>query len=56
VFLSDVPEELDAARAAGLQTIWVIREVEGRYRLDAGADSPHPIVTRLTDARLERLA
>lgn len=55
IFLSDVPEELDAARAAGLQTIWVIREVEGRYRLDAAADSPHPTVARLTDARLEGL-
>lgn len=52
VFLSDVPEELDAARAAGVQTIWVIREVEGRYTLDAGADSPHPVITRLMDARL----
>ncbi len=56
LFLSDVPEELDAARAAGIQTIWVIREVEGRYRLDEGADSPHPVVARLTDAKLERLA
>lgn len=55
VFLSDVPEELDAARAAGVQTIWVIREVEGRYTLDAAADSPHPAIARLTDARLERL-
>lgn len=53
VFLSDVPEELDAARAAGIQTIWVIREVEGRYRLEAAADSPHAVVARLTDARLE---
>lgn len=55
LFLSDIPEELDAARAAGIQTVWVIREVEGRYRLAAGADSPHPVIARLTDAKLERL-
>lgn len=53
LFLSDVPEELDAARAAGVQTIWVIREVEGRYRLDAAAGSPHPVIARLTDAKLD---
>lgn len=56
VFLSDVPEELDAARAAGVQTLWVIREVEGRYRLDAAADSPHEAVAQLTQARLEARA
>lgn len=55
LFLSDIPEELDAARAAGVRTLWVIREVEGRYRLDAGADSPHPVITQLTDAKIERL-
>lgn len=52
VFLSDVPEELDAAAESGLQTVWVIREVEGRYRLADAAGSPHPAVERLTDIRL----
>lgn len=28
LFLSDVREELDAARAAGLQTAWLVRDVE----------------------------
>ncbi|TVS18686.1 MAG: acireductone synthase [Gammaproteobacteria bacterium] len=55
LFLSDVPEELDAARAAGLGTVWVIREEEGRYRLAASADSPHQVVARLTDLSLEPL-
>ncbi len=55
LFLSDVPEELDAAHAAGLGTVWVIREEEGRYRLAAGADSPHQVVARLTDLSLEAL-
>jgi len=28
LFLSDVKEELDAARAAGMQTRWLVRDVE----------------------------
>jgi len=43
VFLSDVPEELDAARAAGLATVQVVRD--GRTRLAGG----HPHVTRLDE-------
>ena len=34
LFLSDIKEELDAARAAGMQTIWLVREGS----IDAGAD------------------
>lgn len=49
LFLSDVPEELDAAAAAGMRTTWVLRENEGRYTLADSADSPHPVVTTLTD-------
>lgn len=49
LFLSDVPEELDAARAAGMPTTWVIRENEGRHTLAEGEASPHPAVPRLTD-------
>ena len=26
LFLSDIPEELDAAQAAGMQTIWLVRD------------------------------
>lgn len=52
LFLSDVPEELDAARTAGLQTLWVIREEEGRYRLADAAGSAHPAIARLTDLTL----
>lgn len=36
VFLSDVREELDAARAAGMQTRWLVREGT------LGADPAHP--------------
>ena len=53
VFLSDVPEELDAAHSAGMETVWVIREEEGRYRLDDAAGSPHQVVARLTDLQLD---
>jgi enolase-phosphatase E1 len=49
LFLSDVPEELDAARAAGMATAWVLRENEGRYTLADAEGSPHPAVTALTD-------
>lgn len=49
VFLSDVVEELDAARAAGMRTLWVIREEEGRQ---APAASTHQTIARLTDADL----
>jgi enolase-phosphatase E1 len=34
LFLSDIPEEIDAARAAGMQTAWLVRE---QTRLPAGA-------------------
>jgi enolase-phosphatase E1 len=36
LFLSDIKEELDAARAAGMQTIWLVRE----GNIDAGTDHP----------------
>lgn len=49
LFLSDVPEELDAAQTAGMATTWVIRENEGRHTLADAADSPHPAVAKLTD-------
>jgi enolase-phosphatase E1 len=48
VFLSDHRGELDAARAAGLSTVWVERD--GR---DADVvDSPHPRVSTFADIRI----
>ena len=52
LFLSDVEAELDAARAAGMRTTWIIREQEGVLTLADAAGSPHRIVTRLTDVDL----
>ncbi|MEE4298825.1 MAG: acireductone synthase [Pseudomonadales bacterium] len=49
LFLSDVPEELDAAKAAGMQTTWVVRENEGRHTLAEAARAAHPAVAHLTD-------
>lgn len=37
LFLSDIPEELDAARAAGLQTGWLVRPPQ-----PMPTDPPHP--------------
>ena len=53
LFLSDVEAELDAARAAGMRTTWVIRENEGVHSLADAAGSTHRIVTRLTDVVLD---
>ena len=36
LFLSDVAEELDAAREAGMQTVWLVRDTEP----DAAARHP----------------
>ena len=52
LFLSDVPEELDAAREAGMDTRWVIRENEGRFTLADAAGRDHVAVERLTDIEL----
>lgn len=52
LFLSDVPEELDAAREAGMDTRWVIRENEGRFTLADAAGRGHVAVERLTDIEL----
>lgn len=53
LFLSDVPAELDAARASGMLTCWVLRENEGRFRLaEARAQDRHPVVAALTELDL----
>ncbi|MDK2777009.1 MAG: acireductone synthase [Pseudomonadota bacterium] len=43
LFLSDIKEELDAAREAGLQTCWLIRDG------DIPANPGHPAVSTFTD-------
>ncbi len=43
LFLSDIKEELDAAREAGLQTCWLIRDG------DIPASADHPVVTTFAD-------
>jgi enolase-phosphatase E1 len=48
VFLSDVEAELDAARAAGLGTVWVQREAAGRDR----PPSAHIVVHRFDEVAL----
>ncbi len=53
VFLSDVVEELDAAREAGLQTVLVDRPQDyPQARLDA-ADHDHPRVVSFDDIHLD---
>ncbi len=47
LFLSDIGEELDAARAAGMRTVWLVRDGEPR------ADSPHPQVSDFGQIRLD---
>lgn len=50
VFLSDVAAELDAARAAGLATVHVVREADGTQPCP---DHRHPQVTSFHDIRLD---
>lgn len=49
LFLSDVPEELDAAARAGLATTWVVRENEGRFDLAEARLGSHPVVASLME-------
>jgi enolase-phosphatase E1 len=50
LFLSDVPEELDAARAAGMATVQVVRASDGTV-----ASGRHPVVTSLIDIGVEAI-
>jgi len=45
LFLSDVAAELDAAKAAGLQTCWLVRPQDNPQNPAVCAQSPHPAVT-----------
>lgn len=47
LFLSDIGEELDAARAAGMHTTWLVRDDRPR------ADAPHPQVSEFGQIRLD---
>ena len=44
VFLSDIAAELDAAKAAGMQTCWLVRPQDSAADNAAIANSPHPAV------------
>ena len=46
LFLSDIKEELDAAREAGMQTYWLVREGD----IDRAAT--HPVAHRFEDIRI----
>ncbi|MBL6717494.1 MAG: acireductone synthase [Pseudomonadales bacterium] len=56
MFLSDVVEELDAARAAGLKTALLVRPEDSALDLARAAETTHLAVARMTDLPLERLA
>jgi enolase-phosphatase E1 len=56
MFLSDVVEELDAARAAGLKTALLVRPEDSTLDLARAAETTHLAVARMTDLPLERLA
>ena len=55
MFLSDVVEELDAARAAGLKTALLVRPEDSALDLARAAETTHLAVARMTDLPLERL-
>jgi enolase-phosphatase E1 len=44
LFLSDIAAELDAAKAAGMQTCWLVRPQDSAADNAAIANSPHPAV------------
>lgn len=48
LFLSDIKEELDAAREAGMKTYWLVRETEA---IDAAA--AHPQVMKFDEIKLD---
>jgi enolase-phosphatase E1 len=50
LFLSDVVAELDAARAAGIQTGLVVRP--GNASAEQGAASPHPMIENFAQVEL----
>ncbi len=50
LFLSDIEAELDAARAAGMQTCWLLRD--GSPEGISAANAPHPIAHTFADIRL----
>lgn len=46
LFLSDVQDELDAARAAGMETCWLVRSD------DAATNGAHPVARRFDDIKI----
>ncbi|TNF33677.1 MAG: acireductone synthase [Gammaproteobacteria bacterium] len=52
LFLSDVAAELDAAKAAGLQTCWLVRPQDNPQNPAVCAQGPHPAVTSFNEIRV----
>lgn len=52
VFLSDIYAELEAAKAAGMQTVWLVREQDTSASTEEIAASAHPVVTSFKDIQL----
>jgi len=51
MFLSDIGAELDAARAAGLKTVWLVREKDSPL-CPQDLDTPHQVVTDFSQIKL----
>lgn len=49
VFLSDIYAELEAAKAAGMQTVWLVREQDTSASAEEIAASAHPVVTNFAE-------
>lgn len=55
LFLSDVPEELDAAQSVGMQTTWLVRPDDRPSTEAERAASVHPWVTSFADIAIAPL-
>jgi enolase-phosphatase E1 len=49
LFLSDIAAELDAAKAAGMQTCWLVRPQDNAADDAAIASSQHPAVRSFSE-------
>lgn len=52
LFLSDIEAELDAAKAAGMQTYWILRPADSSLNPDE-VQSPHSIAANFDDIQFE---
>lgn len=53
VFLSDIIAELDAAKQAGMQTYWLVRDQDGAATVPALKAGDHPYAKSFTSLRLD---